>query len=99
MLMYVEEFGFIGVFLLFSLFVVIIICCLIIGMNSFYNFGCLYVGVVGLMFFFFVLLNFGMVSGILFVIGDLLLLMSYGGIVVIIMLVSMGIVMLIYIYC
>ena len=93
---YAEEFGFIGVFLLFSLFAAIIIRCLIIGMNSFHNFGRLYAGAVGLTFFFFVLLNYGMVSGILPVTGDPLPLMSYGGTAVITMLASMGIVMSIH---
>ncbi|MGE8541913.1 MAG: FtsW/RodA/SpoVE family cell cycle protein, partial [Acinetobacter sp.] len=45
---YAEEFGFIGVFLLFSLFGAIIIRCLMIGMNSFHNFGRLYAGAAGL---------------------------------------------------
>ena len=93
---YAEEFGFIGVFLLFSLFAAIIIRCLIIGMNSFHNFGRLYAGAVGLTFFFFVLLHSGMVSGILPVTGDPLPLMSYGGTAVITMLASMGIVMSIH---
>lgn len=93
---YAEEFGFIGVFLLFSLFAAIIIRCLIIGMNSFHNFGRLYAGAVGLTFFFFVVLNSGMVSGILPVTGDPLPLMSYGGTAVITMLASMGIVMSIH---
>ena len=93
---YAEEFGFIGVFLLFSLFAAIIIRCLIIGMNSFHNFGRLYAGAVGLTFFFFVLLNSGMVSGILPVTGDPLPLMSYGGTAVITMLASRGIVMSIH---
>ena len=93
---YAEEFGFIGVFLLFSLFAAIIIRCLIIGMNSFHNFGRLYAGAVGLTFFFIVLLNSGMVSGILPVTGDPLPLMSYGGTAVITMLASMGIVMSIH---
>ena len=93
---YAEEFGFIGVFLLFSLFAAIIIRCLIIGMNSFHNFGRLYAGAVGLTFFFFVLLNSGMVSGILPVTGDPLPLMSYGGTAVITMLASMGIVITIH---
>ena len=93
---YAEEFGFIGVFLLFSLFAAIIIRCLIIGMNSFHKFGRLYAGAVGLTFFFFVLLNSGMVSGILPVTGDPLPLMSYGGTAVITMLASMGIVMSIH---
>ncbi|WP_374574255.1 rod shape-determining protein RodA [Acinetobacter sp.] len=93
---YAEEFGFIGVFLLFSLFAAIIIRCLMIGMNSFHNFGRLYAGATGLTFFFFVFLNSGMVSGILPVTGDPLPLMSYGGTAVISMLAGMGIVMSIH---
>ena len=53
---YAEEFGFIGVFLLISLFAAIIIRCLMIGINSFHNFGRLYAGAIGLTFFFFVFL-------------------------------------------
>ena len=49
---YAEEFGFIGVFLLFSLFAAIILRCLMIGMNSFHNFGRLYAGTVGHSFYF-----------------------------------------------
>jgi len=93
---YAEEFGFIGVFLLFSLFTAIIIRCLMIGLNSFHNFGRLYAGAMGLTFFFFVFLNSGMVSGILPVTGDPLPLMSYGGTAVISMLAGMGIVMSIH---
>lgn len=93
---YAEEFGFIGVFLLFSLFTAIIIRCLMIGMNSFHNFGRLYAGATGLTFFFFVFLNSGMVSGILPVTGDPLPLMSYGGTAVISLLAGMGIVMSIH---
>ncbi|WP_180124014.1 rod shape-determining protein RodA [Acinetobacter sp. YH12097] len=93
---YAEEFGFIGVFLLFSLFTAIIIRCLIIGLNCFHNFGRLYAGAMGLTFFFFVFLNSGMVSGILPVTGDPLPLMSYGGTAVISMLAGMGIVMSIH---
>ncbi|HJF27172.1 rod shape-determining protein RodA [Acinetobacter bohemicus] len=93
---YAEEFGFIGVFLLFSLFSAIIIRCLMIGLQSFHNFGRLYAGATGLTFFFFVFLNSGMVSGILPVTGDPLPLMSYGGTAVISLLAGMGIVMSIH---
>ncbi len=93
---YAEEFGFIGVFFLFSLFAAIIIRCLMISLNCFHNFGRLYAGAVGLTFFFFVFLNSGMVSGILPVTGDPLPLMSYGGTAVIALLAGMGIVMSIH---
>ena len=87
------NFGFIGVFLLFSLFTAIIFRCLMIGLNSFHNFGKLYASTVGLTIFFFVFLNSGMVSGILPVTGDPLPFMSYGGTAVISLMASMGIVM------
>ena len=93
---YAEEYGFVGVFLLFSLFAAIIIRCLMIGLNSFHNFGRLYAGAIGLTFFFFAFLNSGMASGILPVTGDPLPLMSYGGSAVISLLASMGIVMSIH---
>lgn len=93
---YAEEFGFIGVFLLFSLFAAIIIRCLMISMDCFHNFGRLFAGATGLTFFFFVFLNSGMVSGILPVTGDPLPLMSYGGTAVIASLAGMGIVMSIH---
>ena len=93
---YSEEFGFVGVFILFSLYAAIIFRCLYISMNSYDNFGRLMAGSIGLTFFFFVFLNSGMVSGILPVTGDPLPLLSYGGTAVIALLASMGIVMSIH---
>ena len=93
---YSEEFGFIGVFLLFSLYTAIIFRCLYISINSYDNFGRLMAGAIGLTFFFFVFLNSGMVSGILPVTGDPLPLLSYGGTAVVSLLASMGIVMSIH---
>ena len=91
-----EEFGFLGVLTLFILFTAIILRCLFISLNSFHSFGRLYVGATALTFFFFVLLNAGMVSGVLPVTGDPLPLMSYGGTAVIATLAGMGIVMSIH---
>ena len=90
---FAEEFGFIGVFALICLYAAIIFRCLMIGLNSFHNFGKLYASTVGLTIFFFVFLNSGMVSGILPVTGDPLPFMSYGGTAVISLMASMGIVM------
>ena len=90
---FAEEFGFIGVFALICLYAAIIFRCLMIGLNSFHNFGKLYAATVGLTIFFFVFLNSGMVSGILPVTGDPLPFMSYGGTAVISLMASMGIVM------
>ena len=91
---YAEEFGFIGVFLLFSLFAAIIIRCLIILVwTASIIFGRLYAGAVGLTFFFLCIVKLWDGEWILPVTGDPLPLMSYGGTAVITMLASMGIVM------
>lgn len=90
---YAEEFGFIGVVILFSLYAVIIIRCFMIGLNSFNNFGRLIVGSLALSFFLYVVVNSGMVSGIFPVTGDPLPFMSYGGTAIITLLAGFGIVM------
>ncbi len=90
---YSEEFGFLGVMFLFALYAAIIFRCMMIGLNSFHNYGRLLASAIGLTFFFFVFLNSGMISGILPVTGDPLPLMSYGGTAVIALLAGMGIVM------
>ena len=88
-----EEFGFIGVVILFSLYAAIIIRCFMIGLNSFNNFGRLIVGSLALSFFLYVVVNSGMVSGIFPVTGDPLPFMSYGGTAIITLLAGFGIVM------
>ena len=93
---YAEEFGFMGVFFLFSLYAAIIFRCMMISLNCFHNYGRLLAGTIGLSLFFFVFVNSGMVSGILPVTGDPLPLMSYGGTAVIALLASFGIVMSIH---
>lgn len=93
---YAEEFGFIGVIILFSLYAAIIIRCFVIGLNSFNNFGRLVVGSFALSFFLYVVVNSGMVSGIFPVTGDPLPFMSYGGTAIIALLAGFGIVMSIH---
>ena len=90
---YAEEFGFIGVVILFSLYAAIIIRCFMIGLNSFNNFGRLIVGSLAFSFFLYVVVNSGMVSGIFPVTGDPLPFMSYGGTAIITLLAGFGIVM------
>ena len=90
---YAEEFGFIGVVILFSLYAAIIIRCFMIGLNSFNNFGRLIVGSLALSFFLYVVVNSDMVSGIFPVTGDPLPFMSYGGTAIITLLAGFGIVM------
>lgn len=57
------------------------------------------VGSIVLSFFVYVFVNIGMVSGILFVVGVLLLLISYGGMLMVILMAGFGILMFIYMYC
>ena len=57
------------------------------------------VGSLSLMLLIYVFVNIGMVIGLLLVVGVLLLLISYGGIVMVIFMVGFGIFMVIYIYC
>lgn len=90
---YAEEFGLMGVFVLFVLYGAIIIRALQISLQSFHNFGRILVGTLGLSFFFFVAVNSGMVSGIFPVTGDPLPFMSYGGTAVITLLAGFGIIM------
>ena len=93
---YAEEFGFMGVFFLFSLYAAMIFRCMMISLKCFHNYGRLLAGTIGLSLFFYVFVNSGMVSGILPVTGDPLPLMSYGGTAVIALLASFGIVMSIH---
>lgn len=90
---YAEEFGLLGVFILFLLYGAIIIRSLHISLHSFHNFGRILVATLALSFFFFVSVNSGMVSGIFPVTGDPLPFMSYGGTAVITLMAGFGIIM------
>lgn len=90
---YAEEFGLLGVFVLFLLYGAIIIRSLHISLHSFHNFGRILVATLALSFFFFVSVNSGMVSGIFPVTGDPLPFMSYGGTAVITLMAGFGIIM------
>lgn len=96
---FVEEFGLLGVCVLLMIYFVIVVCGIYIVINVQDIYLCLLVGFIMLIFFVYVFVNIGMVSGILLVVGVLLLMVSYGGIFVVILMVSFGILMLIQIYC
>lgn len=93
---YSEEFGLIGVAILFLLYFAIIIRTMIIGLNCFHNYGRLLAGGLALSFFVYVFVNAGMVSGILPVTGIPLPFMSYGGTAIITLMTTFGIVMSIH---
>ena len=74
-----EEFGFIGSIVLLVLFLCLIIRGLIIAAQAQTTFGRILSGGLILVFFVYVFINIGMVSGILPVVGVPLPLISYGG--------------------
>lgn len=88
-----EELGLIGVLLLLSLYLAIIIRCLILSANSETLFGRLLAGSLSATFFTYVFVNIGMVSGILPVVGVPLPMVSYGGTSVVSLLVAFGLIM------
>ena len=88
-----EELGFVGVFLLLLLYLLIIIRGAQISLAAKTTFASLVAGSITLSFFVYVFVNMGMVSGVLPVVGVPLPLVSYGGTSLVTMLASFGILM------
>jgi rod shape determining protein RodA len=88
-----EEFGLIGVLVLLTAYLLIVLRCLFIGSQAQTTFGRLLVGSLSLTFFFSYVVNIGMVSGILPVVGVPLPLVSYGGTSMLTVLASFGLIM------
>lgn len=88
-----EEFGLIGVLLLFTLYLIIIGRGLMIAINAPTTFSRLLAGAITLSFFTYAFVNIGMVVGILPVVGVPLPLMSYGGTAILSVCVSFGMLM------
>ena len=74
-----EEHGMVGFLILISIYMFIIVRGLIIAVNAQTSFGRILAGATTLIFFVYVFVNIGMVSGILPVVGVPLPLFSYGG--------------------
>ena len=91
-----EELGYIGAVILLSLFLCLIIRGLIIATQAQNTFGRILAGGFVLVFFIYVFINIGMVSGILPVVGVPLPLISYGGSSLIVLMASFGIIMSIH---
>jgi len=91
-----EEFGLVGVLLLFCLYLFIAGRGLQISSLARTTYGRLLAGSLCLTFFIYVLVNAGMVSGLLPVVGVPLPLISYGGTSVVTLLAGFGILMSIY---
>ncbi len=88
-----EELGFTGVLLLLVLYLFIILRAAQISFAAKTTFGSLVGGSITLTFFVYILVNMGMVSGLLPVVGVPLPLVSYGGTSLVTMLASFGILM------
>lgn len=91
-----EEFGLIGVLVLLTLYAFIVGRCLWIAANARDTYSRLLAGAFGLAFFVYVIVNGGMISGLLPVVGVPLPLVSYGGTSAITLLTGFGVVMSIH---
>ncbi|MGP1947370.1 MAG: peptidoglycan glycosyltransferase MrdB [Arsenophonus sp. NC-PG7-MAG3] len=91
-----EEFGLIGVLILLMLYLLLIMRGLIIATNAQNTFGRVVVGGLMLIFFVYLFVNIGMVSGILPIVGIPLPLLSYGGSALIVLMAGFGIIMSIH---
>jgi len=88
-----EEFGFVGVLLLLTVYLVIIVRGLLISLNAQCAFGRLLAAALTLTFFVYVFVNMGMVAGILPVVGVPLPLISFGGTSMVTLMVGFGLLM------
>jgi rod shape determining protein RodA len=91
-----EEFGFIGILILLSLYLFIILRGFYIAANGQDSYSRLLAGALILVFFVYLFVNTGMVSGILPVVGVPLPLISYGGTSLVTILSGFGILMSIH---
>ena len=88
-----EEFGFVGMAILITLYALILGRALVLTARADHSFGRLLSGSITLTFFIYVFVNIGMVSGILPVVGVPLPLVSYGGTSVVSLLIGFGLLM------
>ena len=93
---YAEEFGLLGVALLFAVYLFVVGRGLWIAVNAQDPYGRLVAGSLALTFFVYVFVNTGMVSGILPVVGVPLPLFSYGGTAMVTLLAGFGMLMSIH---
>lgn len=91
-----EELGLIGVLALLALYISIIMRCLMIALRANNTFGRIITSCFIFIFFIYIFINIGMVTGILPVVGVPLPLVSYGGSAMIMLMAEFGIIMSIY---
>ncbi|MGV6817878.1 MAG: rod shape-determining protein RodA [Thiotrichales bacterium] len=90
---YGEEFGMLGVLVLFGLYLVLVLRGLFIAWNAQDTFGRLLAAGISMNFFLYFFVNIGMVSGIVPVVGVPLPLFSYGGSSMVTLMAGFGILM------
>ena len=88
-----EEFGWIGVAVVLALYLFVVGRCLWIAIEARDTFSRLLAGTLGLALFVYVMVNGGMISGLLPVVGVPMPLLSYGGTSAVSLLAGMGLVM------
>ncbi|MGM0570686.1 rod shape-determining protein RodA [Marinobacter sp.] len=91
-----EEFGFIGLLLLLAAYTLIILRCLYIAANAQDSFSRLLAGALTMTFVVYIVVNIGMVSGLLPVVGVPLPLVSYGGTSIVTLMSAFGVLMAIH---
>jgi rod shape determining protein RodA len=91
-----EEFGLVGVIAILALYAFIIGRCLWIAMEARDTYSRLLAGAIGMSFFVYVLVNGGMVAGMLPVVGVPMPLVSYGGTSAVSLLTGFGVLMSIH---
>ncbi|WP_166268580.1 rod shape-determining protein RodA [Marinobacter caseinilyticus] len=91
-----EEFGFVGMLALMSVYLLILTRCLYIAANAQDSFSRLLAGALTMTFFVYVFVNVGMVSGLLPVVGVPLPLISYGGTSIVTLMAAFGVLMSIH---
>ena len=88
-----EEFGFFGILLLFSLYIIIVVRGIMIAIQAQDTYTRLLAGSLSMTFFIYVIINTGMVTGLLPVVGLPLPMISYGGTSIVTLLAGFGILM------
>lgn len=93
---YAEEFGFLGIILLLTLYLLVVLRGLYIASMAQDRFSRLIAGSISLTFAVYTVVNIGMVSGLLPVVGIPLPLISYGGTSLVTLMIGFGILMAIH---
>ena len=88
-----EEFGFFGILLLFSFYIIIVVRGIMISIQAQDTYTRLLAGSLSMTFFIYVIINTGMVTGLLPVVGLPLPMISYGGTSIVTLMAGFGILM------